>query len=124
MKKDADPAPSKTIKLNIGGSSAPSKAQEEKSAPASTAPASSTALAAAKSSAPSVPTSAPSTAPATGTNTPSIVSKAKDFNFTSDKAKTTADAVLKDTLAVADQETLKDLYGDGDMVDSNGTSSS
>ena len=117
-----DPAPAKTIKLNIGAS------KEKEKPPA--APAAAPATTSAKPTAtPSIPKLAPASAPesghssttATGININAPVSKStKDFNFTSDKSKTTAEAVLNDAIAAADQETLKDLYGDGEVIDPNG----
>lgn len=118
-KKGVDPPPSKTIKLNIGGGVSKEK-EKLPLAPATTAPAKPVATPSIPKPTPtSAPESALSSATATGANTP-LSKSAKDFNFTSDKSKTTADAVLNDTLAVADQDTLRDLYGDGEMVDPNG----
>lgn len=94
----AAPAPAAaSVKLNIGGTSTPPIASSNPSAPSSAAP-----------SKPVTPA-------------PSVVKPAgKEFNFTSDKAKTDAEKILNDTLAVADKDTLKDLYGDEEVVDTNG----
>jgi peptide chain release factor subunit 3 len=116
-KKDGALAgPAKTIKLNIGGSSSASSA-----APAVAAKDKAFASAASPKLTEVVPSKPAATTTAPAPLSSATVSKAKEFNFTSDKSKTNADAVLNDTLAVADQETLKDLYGDGDVVDPNGT---
>jgi hypothetical protein len=67
------------------------------------------------------PPPAPKSSVAPASSGPAVVKPTKEFNFTSDKSKTDADAILHDTLAVADQDTIKDLYGDGgDAVDPNG----
>ncbi|KAF8326692.1 P-loop containing nucleoside triphosphate hydrolase protein [Cantharellus anzutake] len=100
---------SRTIKLNIGGSTTP-------------ADTSSTATPAAQIATGSVSSKkeqlSDKLAKTSGTTT--VVSKpAKSFNFTSEKSQKDADAVLNDTLAVADQDTIKDLYGDQNVVDPN-----
>lgn len=91
---------------------------------------------------------ATSSAPASGTTTPTksatktqpSVSKAaasaaaskeaqdrkealatKDFNFTMDRSKNDADTIAKEQAIVADDQTLKELYGEEeDVVDTNG----
>jgi peptide chain release factor subunit 3 len=45
----------------------------------------------------------------------------KDFNFTMDRSKNDADAIVKEQAIVADDQTLKELYGEEeDVVDTNG----
>jgi peptide chain release factor subunit 3 len=47
----------------------------------------------------------------------------KDFNFTMDRSKNDADAIVKEQAIVADDQTLKELYGEEeDIVDTNGMS--
>jgi peptide chain release factor subunit 3 len=91
---------------------------------------------------------ATSSAPASGTTTPTksttkaqaSVSKAaaaalkeakdrketvgtRDFNFTMDRSKNDSDAIVKEQAIVADDQTLKELYGEEeDVVDTNGMS--
>lgn len=98
------PPPPPTITLNIGGSK-PAQPPPSNNAPA---PASS------QPSAPSKPTPAAQAAPkpkstaASGTSTPTTQNK----TYTMERAKTDADGVLHDAKAAADQDTLKDLFGD------------
>lgn len=95
------PAPAPTISLNIGGA----KPQTTPAPPpVATAPAK----------------------PAAATADPvasSAATKTTAFNFSAEKAKTDADAILQEQLTVADEDTLKDLYGEKeDIVDTNGLS--
>ncbi|KAG9104742.1 translation termination factor GTPase eRF3 [Ceratobasidium sp. 370] len=94
------PKPAPTISLNIGGTRSP--------APPTVVPAPAPAEAPA-------PVSAQTPAPA-----PPAPARAKDkFDYTAAKAKTNADAVLQETQALVDEDTLKDLYGDSAAVDPN-----
>ncbi len=100
-----DQTSTRTFKLNIGGSgtstssSTPPPAIKPISAPASMKP----------------PTKSSS-----ASATP-LSKSAKEFNFTSDKSHKDADTVLNDTIAAADQDTLNDLYGEGNIIDPNGS---
>ncbi|KAG8758726.1 translation termination factor GTPase eRF3 [Serendipita sp. 396] len=110
----ADPPAPVVVSLNIGSSkttvaAAPKDTKiEEKSAPPS-APASGTSTPI--KTAPKSQGSAPK---------PAASKEKKDFNFSMDRAKNTADAIVKEQAAVADDETLKELYGaEEDVVDTN-----
>ncbi|KAG8710966.1 translation termination factor GTPase eRF3 [Ceratobasidium sp. 394] len=97
------PKPAPTISLNIGGARPP--------APPAVAPV-------------PVSTEAPVPAPATNPAPPAAKEPAparpKDkFDFTAAKSKTNADAVLQETQALVDEDTLKDLYGDSAAIDPN-----
>lgn len=103
------PPPAPTITLNIGGSkpAQPPPASEDVSVNPSSA--------ASQPSAPSKPPAPsaqaapkPKSTVASGTSTPTPQNK----TFTTERAKTDADKVLHDAKVAADQETLKDLFGD------------
>ncbi|KAG8744427.1 translation termination factor GTPase eRF3 [Ceratobasidium sp. 414] len=107
------PKPAPTISLNIGGARPP--------APPTAAPAPAPAEAPAPVSA-QTPVPAPAPEPATKPTLPAAKepARAKDkFDFTASKAKTNADAVLQETQALVDEDTLKDLYGDSAAIDPN-----
>ncbi|KAG9128316.1 translation termination factor GTPase eRF3 [Ceratobasidium sp. 392] len=96
------PKPAPTISLNIGGAPAP---------PPAAAPAPVTAQA---------PVPAPATKPAPPAAKEPAPARTKDkFDFTAAKARTNADAVLQETQALVDEDTLKDLYGDSAAIDPN-----
>lgn len=97
------PKPAPTISLNIGGARPP--------APPAAAPAPVSAQA---------PTPAPAPKPAPEANEEPASTRPKEkFDFTSAKAKTNVDAVMEETKALVDEDTLKDLYGDSAPVDPN-----
>ncbi|KLO19765.1 hypothetical protein SCHPADRAFT_898344 [Schizopora paradoxa] len=105
------PPPPPTITLNIGGSkpaqptpsnninAAPTPASSQPSAPSKPAPSPAPAAQAAPK---------PKSTAASGTSTPTTQNK----TYTMERAKTDADGVLHDAKAAADQDTLKDLFGD------------
>jgi peptide chain release factor subunit 3 len=99
------PAPPPTIKLNIGGSTPtpPAPLPQSPSTPN-------------KPPTPSVSKSS-SIAPSPA---PPATKPTKNFNFSLEKSKTDSDAILQEANAVADDEILKDLYGDKNQVDPNG----
>lgn len=99
------PAPPPTITLNIGASkppAAPAGASAPPPAPAPSVPAPSSAAAAAGA------VSAPSVS-ASGNSSPAPPSNKV---FTTAKSKTDTSAIAREVQAVADQEVLKDLYGE------------
>jgi hypothetical protein len=101
------PRPAPTISLNIGGA----RATPPPPPAAAPAPLSEQAQAPAPAAAQPPPPAAKDTAP----------SRPKDkFDFTASKAKTNADALLKEAQTLVDEDTLKDLYGDSAAVDPNG----
>lgn len=109
-----------TISLNIGGSKAAPPPQEKpvaraevKSALAKEAPAPK----AASKSGTSTPRQHTS-----GTETPTKgAPKSKGSVFTMDRAKNDADTIVKDQTGAADEDTIKELYGEPDeeVVDPN-----
>lgn len=108
--QDEAPPPAPTITLNIGGSkppppppadvSDPEKDLQRVEQPPAPPSAAATAAAVAKPSAPA------------STATPSAPSK----TFSTEKAKTDAAAIQQHVHTIADQETLKDLFGDSKVV--------
>jgi peptide chain release factor subunit 3 len=113
-----------TISLNIGGSKAtpppqgkpPAKA-EVQSAPAKEATAPASASKAFSKSGTSTPRQ-----PNSGTETPTKgASKSKGTVFTMDRAKNDADMIVKDQTGAADEDTIKELYGELEegVVDTN-----
>jgi len=119
----SEPQKPVTISLNIGGSKATPPPQEKPAAKAEV-----------KSAPPKeVPAPAPKAASKSGTSTPrqhnsgtetptKAASKAKGAVFTMDRAKNDADIIVKDQTAVADEDTIKELYGEPEeeVVDTNG----
>jgi peptide chain release factor subunit 3 len=94
------PPPAPTITLNIGGSN-PLAAPKPAPAPAlTTAPQSKPALPPSVSAS-AAPSQSPSPAPPT------------NKVFSTERAKTDTTSIAKEVQAVADQEVLKDLFGDG-----------
>jgi len=109
-----------TISLDIGGSKATPPPQEKpvttaevKSSPAKGAPAPK----AASKSGTSTPRQQTS-----GTETPTKgTPKSKGAVFTMDRAKNDADTIVKDQTGLADEDTIKELYGEPEeeVVDDN-----
>ncbi|KAG8862262.1 translation termination factor GTPase eRF3 [Tulasnella sp. 330] len=87
-----------TIKLNIGGGSSGTRS-------GAATPPTAQALA-------SVPENTPAPAAKAAPSKPSTTISKKEINFTADKAKTDADKIAEDVARLADEETLKDLYGE------------
>lgn len=96
------PPPAPTITLNIGGSN-PLAAPKPAPAPAP-------ALTTAPQSKPALPPSvSASTAPSQSSSPAPPTNKV----FSTERAKTDTTSIAKEVQAVADQEVLKDLFGDG-----------
>ncbi|KAG9018998.1 translation termination factor GTPase eRF3 [Tulasnella sp. 427] len=127
----APPPTGKTISLNIGGSSTPAKTEKPAEKPAATTIKLNIGGSAASKSGTATPTRQP-TDPASGTTTPKKPTEAaetteaasgtgsvskKAMNFTMDKAKNDADAIAEEHARVADEETLKDLYGEREKAE-------
>lgn len=96
------PAPPPTITLNIGGSkptpppSVAAPTPEKSATPASTA----------------APSPSPAATPAPASSSTKSTAKPGSKTFSTERAKTDATGVAQDVHAAADQETLKDLFGD------------
>ncbi|KAG8907223.1 translation termination factor GTPase eRF3 [Tulasnella sp. 403] len=95
-KQPADKSAAASIKLNIGGSGSGSRSGT------ATPP---------QQPAPDNPKTATKTDDGPKSEGPTTVSK-KALNFTAEKAKNDADAIAEEHARVADEETLKDLYGE------------
>ncbi|EJT97498.1 hypothetical protein DACRYDRAFT_24917 [Dacryopinax primogenitus] len=127
---DDPPKPPPTIKLNIGGSSTtavkPSAPASQLENLAPTQKAAATARPPASCGTPAEPTAVPGGKPTpvasasqSRSDTPALAAvaasaskaKSKDFDFSLDRAKTNADAIEKEHNELADEETLRDLYG-------------
>ncbi|KAG8966682.1 translation termination factor GTPase eRF3 [Tulasnella sp. 419] len=99
-----------TIKLNIGGSSSGTATPPKQAEPKG----SSTPTAAKKVKESNTAPTSSSSSPAPPVN----ASKGDEkFNFSKEKAKTDADAILEEQKNVVDEETLKDLYGERERAE-------
>jgi peptide chain release factor subunit 3 len=98
------PKPPPTISLNIGGSQPPAPPPTSKPQPDVPKPA---AVKEAKTA-----VSSKSSSPAPPINLPSTNASTKEFNFSSEKAKTDVDAIIAEQQAKVDSATIADLYGD------------
>ncbi|KAG8832127.1 translation termination factor GTPase eRF3 [Serendipita sp. 399] len=108
-----DPPAPVVVSLSIGSSkpAAPKDTKvEERSRPSSS-----------HASGTSTPTKPPPKSQGSGPKPAPASKEKKDFNFTMDRAKNTADAIVKEQAAVADDETIKELYGaeEEEVVDPN-----
>lgn len=107
------PPPPPTITLNIGGSKPVQPPPPSNNVPSHPPPAVSQPSATSKPAAAPAPaaqaTPKPKSTAASGTSTPTTQNK----TYTMERARTDADGVLHDAKAAADQDTLKDLFGDG-----------
>lgn len=124
------PAPV-TVSINIGGAKK-SAAESSKDAKVTASKVESSATSSAPASGTTTPTKAPKTQASVPKPAHAAKEKAterketaggkdKEFNFTMDRAKNDADAIIKEQAAVADNETLKELYGgEEEVVDTNG----
>jgi peptide chain release factor subunit 3 len=104
-----NPGPPQTISLNIGGSKPtppatpplPQQSQPQKPSPPKA----------------QTPTPKPDAAPAPATTTAKLQPPSSNATsskvFTLEKAKTDTTAISNELIAVADQDTLKELFGDG-----------
>lgn len=109
------PKPAPTISLNIGGTkpapqtptTKPAPPQQDVQTPKPVAPKDVKSVTTSNTSTPALPTSS---------NLSSTAPSNRDYNFSSEKAKTDADAIIVEQQAKVDSATIADLYGDGKQL--------